>query len=84
MQYYEKLKEERKKRGYTQEEIAQELGITQQQYYLYEKGKRQLPIELLIKICNFYRISSDEILGIDNSLKAIQNECKENKKSSTG
>lgn len=77
MKYNEKLKIERKKRGITQERIAKDLGITQQQYYLYESGKRQLPIELLIKICNLYKISADELLEINTNLTAIQSECTE-------
>lgn len=47
-----------------QEQIAKILNITRQQYQLYESGKRKLPIDKLIELCRFYKVSADYILGI--------------------
>ena len=68
----ERLKECREKNGKTQEEIADILQITQQQYQLYESGKRKIPVDLLQILCSYYRISADHILG----LKIPNNSCK--------
>ena len=52
-----------------QKDLAAFLGITQQQYSLYESGKRKLPIDHLARLCLFYGVSSDYILGLPKGLK---------------
>ena len=47
-----------------QEDIAKILNTTKQSYGYYENGKRNLPIEHLIKLCLFYNVSADYILGL--------------------
>ncbi|MBQ8337541.1 MAG: helix-turn-helix transcriptional regulator [Oscillospiraceae bacterium] len=48
----------------SQKDIAMLLGTTQQYYSEYERGVRPLPIEHLITLCNYYKVSADYILGI--------------------
>lgn len=67
--YYEKLKSIREDADETQSTIAKILKITQQQYSLYESGKRSLPIDLLEIFCLHYKVSSDYILGLPKGLK---------------
>ncbi len=52
----------------SQKDIAMLLGTTQQYYSEYENGKRKLPIEHLIKLCNFYGVSADYIIGLPKGL----------------
>lgn len=66
MHYTQRLRELREDHDQKQESIALELHITRQQYQLYESGKRKLPIDLLIKLCKYYNVSSDYILGFTN------------------
>lgn len=66
MHYTQRLRELREDHDQKQESIAIELNITRQQYQLYESGKRKLPIDLLIKLCKYYNVSSDYILGFTN------------------
>ena len=61
-----KLKEIREENGYTQNQIANMLNIRQNTYSQYENGKRQLPIDVLIKLAKFYKISTDYILGLED------------------
>ena len=49
-------------RGKSQKELAQILEITTQQYNLYENGKREIPLHVLIKIADFFCVSVDGIL----------------------
>lgn len=42
-----------------QKELDIYLNITQQQYSLYERGIREIPIDLLIKLADFYNVSID-------------------------
>ena len=67
MNYTTNLIEARKKAGLSQMQIAEALMITQQQYSRYEKGTNELPIRYLIQICKLLKVSSDWILGINES-----------------
>lgn len=69
MHYTQKLKDEREDRDLKQENIAKMLGITKQQYSLYETGRRKLPIDYLTILCKFYGVSADYILGLPKGLK---------------
>ena len=62
--YLKKLKDLREDHDLTQQQIANILKITRQQYSLYEIGKRDLPIDLLIILSDFYDVSTDYILDI--------------------
>ena len=60
---YEKMEELRKQQGLTQTQVAEVLGMTQQQYQLYESGKREILLHLMIKLADFYDVSMDYIVG---------------------
>lgn len=59
-----RLKDIREDRDLTQEEIAEILNVKQNTYQQYESGKRQIPIEALIKLAKYYNLSIDYILGL--------------------
>lgn len=63
-----KLRELREDRDLTQADIAQILSCKQNTYQQYESGKRQIPLQALIKLCEFYGISADYILGLPKGL----------------
>ena len=69
METAEKLKSLREDRDYTQKEIADVLGTTQQQIYKYEAGKQEMTVHRLRKICLFYGVSADYLLGLPKGLK---------------
>lgn len=58
-----RLKELREENDYKQEYIASIIGVKQNAYSQYETGKRQIPVEALIKLANFYDVSVDYILS---------------------
>ena len=60
-----KLKELREENNFTQTQIAKHLNIKQNTYSQYENEKRQLPIDVLIKLSRFYKVSTDYILGLE-------------------
>lgn len=51
-----------------QKELARLLGITQQQYSLYETGRRRLPAEMLAPLCRALGVSADYLLGLPRGL----------------
>lgn len=64
MQYYERIRKLRERANERQEDIANLLGITRPQYYLYESGKRKFPIEHIMKLCDHFNVSADYLLGL--------------------
>ncbi len=61
--YFQRLKELRKELGMSQSEIGEVLGIMQTVYSRYERGNITLPVEHLVKLADFYSVSTDYILG---------------------
>ena len=57
--YFKRIKDLRIDHDLYQKQIANLLKITTQQYGLYESGKRDIPIDLLIKLADFYNVSID-------------------------
>lgn len=59
----------RKERRYSQEDIAEVLDTTQQQYSRYENGDNEIPVRHVITLCKFYKISSDWLLGLKDTME---------------
>ena len=66
MLYMDRIKQFRRENNITQAHVARTLGISQQQYYKYEKGVNELPIRYLYAICKAYCISADWLLGLSD------------------
>lgn len=49
---------------FTQKQIADYLHIRQNTYSQYETGHRQVPIEVLTALAEFYKTSTDYLLGL--------------------
>lgn len=64
--WYEKLKNERLARGISQKDVAEQLQITRTCYSNYEQGIREPSFDLLVKICKFFNISCDYLLGLED------------------
>ena len=64
MDFPQKLKELRKKKGYTQEKMSNLLEIGQSAYAKWENGRTQPNIEQLVKIAQILETTTDELLGI--------------------
>ncbi len=67
MNYTKRLYDLRVDNDYRQEDVADFLSITKQAYGMYENGKRNLPVEHLIKLSEFYGVSTDFILNLTNN-----------------
>ncbi len=63
-----KFRELREDRDLTQKDIAEILNCKQNTYQQYESGKRQIPIETIKKLCFYYNVSADYILGLPKGL----------------
>ncbi len=63
MYYYKRLRDLREDNDLLQKQVADILGITREQYQLYESGKREIKVNQIIKLADFYKVSTDYILG---------------------
>ncbi|MEE1048409.1 MAG: helix-turn-helix transcriptional regulator [Clostridia bacterium] len=63
MAYYRRIRDLREDNDYTQSYVAKILGITQQQYSLYESGRRDIPTTALLALADLYNTTTDYILG---------------------
>ena len=63
MEFNEKLQELRKKRGLTQEELAEELFVSRTAVSKWESGRGYPNIESLKAIARFYGVTIDELLS---------------------
>lgn len=49
--------------GYTQQQVADYLGISQNTYAQYELGVLNYSAKVIIKLADFYNVSTDYLLG---------------------
>lgn len=65
--YYPRLKDLREDNELTQLQVAQYLSMKQPQYSRYERGLRDVPTDVLIRLAKLYKTSTDYILGLTNN-----------------
>ncbi|MBR6513359.1 MAG: helix-turn-helix domain-containing protein [Clostridia bacterium] len=58
-----RIREQRKKKGITQEAMANALGVTSQAVSKWENGQNAPDISMIMPICTFLGIGADELLG---------------------
>ena len=66
--YGQRLKELRMEKGLTQTELAKVLNTTQKSISKYENEYLDVSTETIIKICKYFEVSADYLLGLDCEL----------------
>ena len=66
---YRRIRDLREDNDLTQKQVAQSLNCSQQVYSNYELGQRDIPTDILIKLSEFYDVSTDYILGLSDDPK---------------
>jgi transcriptional regulator with XRE-family HTH domain len=69
MIFGQKLKSERKKRGWSQEELAEKLFVSRQSVSKWETGLNYPSIEVIIKLSDLFKVTIDELLRSDKELR---------------
>ena len=69
MYFYQRIGDLRTDNDKKQSEIAEILGITQQQYSIYESGKREIPLHLAVILADYYEVSLDYLAGRETGTK---------------
>ena len=70
--YFKRLYDLRTDNDLTQQQIADYLTCNRQVYARYERGLREIPVSMLIKLADFYNTSVDYIVGRTNNAKSIK------------
>lgn len=70
--YRTRIRNVREDRDYTQAQIGKVLNKSQQGYNHIEAGRAELKIDDLIKLCEFYNLSADYLIGITNIQKPLK------------
>lgn len=63
MNYRERMRGLREDHDLTQAQVAKMLNKSQQGYNHIETGRAELKIEDLIKLCDFYNVTADYLIG---------------------
>lgn len=62
-----KLKELRKQKAATQQQIADHLGVSRPTYTRYEIGEREPSLEIIQKLADFFEVSIDCLFGYQSA-----------------
>ena len=61
--FFRRLRDLREDHDFRQEDVAEVLGISQTVYSRYERGFQTIPVVHLLKLADFYSVSTDYIFG---------------------
>lgn len=74
-----RIKQLRENRGLIQEILAAELGITQQMLSKYERDILCIKVDVLMKIAEYFNVTTYYLLGISEVKRDLQGQMKMNK-----
>ncbi|MBQ7835510.1 MAG: helix-turn-helix transcriptional regulator [Ruminiclostridium sp.] len=61
-----RIRDLREDNDLTQKQISEHLLCDQSLYSKYERGEREIPLNLLIKLADYYKVSLDYLVGRSN------------------
>ncbi|MBQ2890099.1 MAG: helix-turn-helix transcriptional regulator [Clostridia bacterium] len=67
--FFKRLYDLRIDNDFTQKQVADYLLCNRQVYARYERGLREIPVSMLIKLADLYKTSVDYILGRTDEIK---------------
>ena len=68
---YGRIKDLREDGDKTQAEIAASIGLYTTTYQRYERGEREIPLDIAIRLAEYYNVSLDYIAGLTVSPRAL-------------
>ena len=72
MRYRDIIRAVREDRDFTQAEIGKLLQKSQQGYNHIEAGRAELKIEDLVRLCRFYNLSADYLIGLTDEPRTLE------------
>ena len=71
--YYRRIMDLREDHDLTQQYVADYLQMKQPQYSRYERGVRDVPTDVLIRLARLYKTTTDYILGLTDDPTVFHN-----------
>lgn len=65
------LRSLRTEKGLSQGQLSEALGVSKSRISMYEQGKREPDLEMLVSIADYFNVSTDELLGRSKDSSAI-------------
>ena len=62
-----KIRDMREDHDLTQQQVAEYLMCDQSLYSKYERGERDVPLNIMVKLAQFYGTSVDYLIGLTNN-----------------
>lgn len=62
-----RLKELRKNNNLTQQELADKMSLVKSSISAYEKSAKYPSVEVLVKLCHYFNVSADYLLGLSDN-----------------
>ncbi len=72
MNYFERLKNIREDKDFSQKDIAELLNTTRQQVSKWETGAQKMGVDKYIKLAKHYNISLDYLLGLIDTPRKLK------------
>lgn len=69
---FSRIKDLREDNDLKQKQLAAYLCVDQSTYSDYENGRINVPVEMMIKIADFYKVSLDYLVGRSDSKQIIR------------
>ena len=63
----ERLIQLKTERNLFQKDIAKDTGLALRTYQYYERGQRKPDSDTIIKLCEYFQVSSDYLLGLSDT-----------------
>lgn len=69
---FKRIRDLREDADLSQAQMGKMLNLTQRSYAYYENGERNIPVEILIALAEFHKVSVDYILGLSDVKKPYE------------
>jgi transcriptional regulator with XRE-family HTH domain len=70
--FAEKMKQLRRSRGMTQAELAEKLGLSASAIGMYEQGRREPELSVIMELCNIFNVPADVLLGTPSAQECLE------------
>ena len=67
---YDRIRDIREDLDLSQKQIAEYLNIAQRTYSGYESGTRNIPVQIVVQLAQYYQTSTDYLLGLTDEKRA--------------
>ena len=64
--FNENLKNARERKGMSQKDVAEEIGVAKSTYSLYESGNCEPNVQTIKRIADVLNVSADDLLGLND------------------